>query len=243
MRSRLALLLLGLGVPGCIAMSWWALPILVDPSTLQVSMASLQIAGTVQSIVLVAIAAATGAWLGPRVGLAAPVAMASISGRGAWAAMKPQLLPGAIGGIAGAAIVVGFHAFVPAEAAALAERPPIPLPARLLYGGITEEVLVRWGLMTLLVWLGWRTLQRGTGNVSSAVMWLGIVLSASLFGLSHVPAAAAALGDMPPHVLGYIVAGNGLFGPVAGYLFWRYGLDAAVIAHVLAHALAFVVRG
>ena len=37
----------------------------------------------------------------------------------------------------------------------------MPLVVKLLYGGITEELMVRWGVMTLLLWLGWRLLQRG----------------------------------------------------------------------------------
>lgn len=35
----------------------------------------------------------------------------------------------------------------------------VPLPTRLLYGGITEELLPRWGLLTLLVCAAWRLLK------------------------------------------------------------------------------------
>lgn len=243
MKARLTVLLLCAGIPGCIAVSWWALPMLADPSALEVSMTSLRVATAVQSVLLVAIAAALGAWLSPSVGLTAPAAMAAVSGQGVRAAMKSQVAPGAVGGLIGAAIVLGFHAFVPEQAAVLGTRAPIPLVPRLLYGGVTEEILVRWGLMTLLVWLGWKLLQRGTGPVSGPVVWLGILASAWLFGMSHVPAAGAVIGEMSLYVAGYVATGNALFGLVAGYLFWRYGLESAVIAHVMAHALAFVVRG
>jgi len=44
-------------------------------------------------------------------------------------------------------------------------------------------------------------------------------------------------------VAAYIIIGNALFGPIAGYLFWRYGLETAIIAHVCAHVFAFAIRG
>ena len=31
----------------------------------------------------------------------------------------------------------------------------------MLYGGITEEILMRWGLMSLLVWIAWKVLKQG----------------------------------------------------------------------------------
>lgn len=33
----------------------------------------------------------------------------------------------------------------------------------------------------------------------------------------------------------YVVLGNAAFGLVAGWLYWRYGLEAAVLAHAGAH--------
>jgi hypothetical protein len=60
----------------------------------------------------------------------------------------------------------------------------IPLPVRLLYGGIVEEVLTRWGLMSALVWGLWRL----SGPASAPRTWhfvAGIVLAALLFGLGN----------------------------------------------------------
>ncbi|WP_286922578.1 CPBP family glutamic-type intramembrane protease [Marinobacter sp.] len=104
-------------------------------------------------------------------------------------------------------------------------------------------MLVRWGLMTTLVWLGWRVLQRGKAAPSGIVVWLGIGLSALLFGVSHVPSVVAAVGSVPLTIVAYITLGNALFGLVAGILFWRYGLEAAITAHVLAHVIAYAIHG
>jgi membrane protease YdiL (CAAX protease family) len=59
-----------------------------------------------------------------------------------------------------------------------------------LYGGIVEELMLRWRFMTLLVWIGWRLFQRDEGLPSPAIVWTAIILAALLFGLSHLPALA-----------------------------------------------------
>lgn len=82
--------------------------------------------------------------------------------------------------------------------------------------------------MTILVWLGWRLFQRGKAAPSGTVVWLGIGISALLFGVSHVPSVVAAVGSVPLTIVAYITLGNALFGLVAGILFWRYGLEAAI---------------
>lgn len=64
----------------------------------------------------------------------------------------------------------------------------------MLYGGVTEEILVRWGLMTLLVWALWRFLQGGAGEPADAIVWVGIALSAFVFRLAHLPVVGAHLG-------------------------------------------------
>jgi len=230
-------------IPGPVAISWLALPLLVDASNLQVPLQTLQIATAVQSILLVALASAIGALLSAKVGLRAPALSAIASRSEVLPVLRQQLFPGVLGGLFGAVVIIGFYLFAPSELATLQTQNSLPLVARVLYGGITEEVLLRWGLMTFMVWAGWRILQRGTGNPSATVMWLAIGISALIFGISHVPSVVAAMGVAPASVVAYVTLGNGTFGIAAGYIFWRYGLEAAMAAHVIAHVLAFAVRG
>jgi hypothetical protein len=35
----------------------------------------------------------------------------------------------------------------------------------------------------------------------------------------------------------YVISANSLFGFVAGFLYWRRGLEAAMIAHMFAHVV------
>jgi len=139
--------------------------------------------------------------------------------------------------------ILGFHACAPESLKVIQSGTPLPLAVRVLYGGITEEVLVRWGLMTVLVWAGWRLLRRNSLQPSYGIIWSAIATSALAFGVFHLPSVAQALPVLSAYMVAYVIVGNALFGLVAGYLFWRYGLEAAVIAHVSAHVLAFAIRG
>ena len=62
---------------------------------------------------------------------------------------------------------------------------------RLTHGGITEELLLRWGLMTALVWLAWRFLQNRRGAVRAVFVWIAIASSALVFGAGRI------IGDRP----------------------------------------------
>jgi len=38
----------------------------------------------------------------------------------------------------------------------------------------------------------------------------------------------------------FVVAGNSVFGLIAGYLYWRRGLESAIIAHMLTHVVLYI---
>ncbi len=88
-----------------------------------------------------------------------------MTGRPTGPALRSQLLPGLIAGVLGGILLFGAFRYAPTAVAELQERFAIPIVARVLYGGITEELLLRWGLMTALVWSAWRFLQQRRGPV------------------------------------------------------------------------------
>lgn len=106
-----------------------------------------------------------------------------------------------------------------------------------LYGGIVEEVECRLLLVSLLVWLLARSRRR------AAAPWmfmLAIVLAAVLFGAAHLPAAFAIGMAHTPMLVGKIVLLNAVVGVVAGMLFWKYGLEHAMLAHFCADLVLHV---
>lgn len=144
-------------------------------------------------------------------------------------------MPGLVGGVLGAALLTVAGLVAPDAITALDGQWEPPLWLRVLYGGITEEVLLRWGVMTGLVWLGWRFAQRREGSPKPWVVWTAIVGSALLFGAGHLPAASALTGSLSASVVAYVVLANSVFGLVAGWLYWKRGLEAAIVAHMGAH--------
>lgn len=121
--------------------------------------------------------------------------------------------------------------------------PQIPLLTRILYGGITEEILIRFGLMSVLAWGGWKLF--GAFNIKGQdfPVIIAIVGSALVFGAGHLPALVAFGGELTGSVVGYTLFWNGLFGIVAGVLYWKVNIEAAMLAHVIAHLGAYVVMG
>jgi hypothetical protein len=107
-------------------------------------------------------------------------------------------------------------------------------PVRLLYGGLTEELVVRYGLMTLLVWVGWRLGGRPDEGPSARVGWAAIAVSAVGFGLAHLPAAAG-IGMLTPPAVLRVVGLNVVAGVAFGWLYWRHTLEAAMVAHATFH--------
>jgi hypothetical protein len=196
------------------------------------------LASALQSLVLMAIAAAVGTALAPRVGLGAPFFEALVAGEPLWPPLAPQLLPAVASGIVGglifvAAYYVYFRPRLDAQTVRAMEglRSALGIWGRLLYGGIAEEVLTRWGLMTLLVWLGMLLV----GSPSPAVVWVAIVVSGVLFGLGHAPGYLAAGCQRSPMFFAAMISLNLWASLIFGWLYWQHGLLAAMMAHTLFH--------
>lgn len=191
-----------------------------------------------QLLIFVGILDAVGVALAPRVGLSAPFFSALVSDAPAWPALQEQLLPAFALGLAGAIIFVAayyliFRPRLDPESLAASEglRQQLGPAARLLYGGIVEEVIARWGLMTFVVWL----LSLLAGEATNAVMWAGIIISGVLFGLGHLPSYAAAGARLSRNYVSFAILLNLWASIIFGLLFWQVGLAAAMLAHMLFH--------
>jgi hypothetical protein len=204
---------------------------------------AIKLLSLIQPAMLLALAVFSGVALAHRVGLSSPAAEAAASGSGVWPALKPQIVPGIIGGLSGGGSIVAITLLAkPFLSAETVERIAafgrlVPLPTRLLYGGITEELLLRWGLMTLLVWVAWRFLQRREGEPKAACVVGAIVISSLVFGVGHLPVAYMILPEATIVMTLYVIVANSIFGLIAGYLYWKRGLESAMLAHMLAHVV------
>jgi membrane protease YdiL (CAAX protease family) len=97
------------------------------------------------------------------------------------------------------------------------------------YGGIIEELFMRWGLLPLaMLGLG----RAGLGR--KPAFWTANGAVALVFGLGHLPLVRQLHVALTPAVLGYVLVGNGLAGLAFGWLFRRRGLESAMVAHAVA---------
>ncbi len=109
-----------------------------------------------------------------------------------------------------------------------------PLWQRLLaalYGGLTEELILRFGRFSAPAW-GLTRLHRRE-LPTPAVLWTTNVVVAVLFGLLHLPVTAVLVELTAPLAPRALVL-NRVPGVAFGYLFWRRGLESAMLAHFVA---------
>jgi len=173
-----------------------------------------------------------GLGVGPRVGSGAPRLHAKVTGQ-----PRPLLawrLALAAGLVAGAVIIALDPLFAAHMPPALSALPPPGAKASAgvgflasFYGGIAEELQMRLFLMTLLVWVLSLLRQRRTANW---MFWVALLVAALLFGAGHLPAAAK-LWPLDAVVITRTLLLNGIGGLVFGWLYWKRGLEAAMIAH------------
>lgn len=187
-----------------------------------------------------------GTWAAPKVGFRSLLADRVTSGRPVFERLRPVAPRALAAGLALGLLLVALDvAFAPLGAtpapvrSASAWEVLASAPVRFLYGGLTEELMLRWGLLSLVAWVGWRAMG-GVHRPGPAVMWPAIGITALVFGLGHLPALAG-LGPLSPAVVLRTVLLNAVGGVVYGWFLWRYHLEAAMLAHVGTHVTLLTV--
>lgn len=108
------------------------------------------------------------------------------------------------------------------------------------YGGIGEEIVLRLFFMSFLVWLLSKTIKSSKpAKERNILMWSAILLATIVFGLGHLPITAS-LTTLTAGVIARALVLNGIGGLVFGYLFWKKGLESAMIAHFSADIVLHV---
>ena len=198
----------------------------------------------IQPALLMAGAVALGLVLAPRLGLRSHLAESAAGERPGLRAVARQAPLAVALSLAVDLLALGvdrwvFRPWIGEAGAALyaeEERGVAVTLAGMLYGGITEELMMRWGMLSLLAWAGWKLFRRGRGEPGTAVMWGAVVLAALLFGAGHLGAVTAYV-PLTAAVATRTVALNALAGVVFGWLFWRRSLEAAMLAHMAGHVV------
>ena len=190
----------------------------------------------IQNIFMLIVAVAIGTLLASTAGLDAPVLRAVLTGDPVWSSLKPQLLSGLIAGLASTMVfMLAYYMYFIRHLdfqtwwALDNRRLNLKLSGRLLYNGVIEEIIARWGLMSLFVWLG----SLLTGKTSMTVVWLATLASGAGLALLYLPDYYAA-GSLKSWAFFACIGFMYLWTAVVfGWLFWCYGLGAAIFAHII----------
>ena len=206
----------------------------------------------VQNSVLFGVLIALGLFFANRIGLGLPILEARLRGETVADKVRAILPVSIIVGAVASLLILGLELafFQPAlvrelgdsaDALNLQTGQPAAWKGFLasFYGGIVEEVLLRLFIMSLFAWIGSFINKSSDGKPTSAVIWIANILAAVLFGLGHLPATATLL-PLTPLVITRAIVLNGLAGIGFGWLYWKRGLESAMIAHFSADIVLHV---
>lgn len=211
----------------------------LSPEPLPMSVFWVQVVSVIQSSLLLLMMVLVGAIFAKRVNLSTPIIDKLCGVSTNFPRLSDILLPAIFGGVIGGLCLVGFFYFMadwlPVDFLQASERFTPSWHTKLLYGGITEEILVRWGLMSFFTWGCYKVCQKNATKISAYHYVFGILLSALLFGLGHLPVALMLTESPTIFLYLYIIVGNAIFGCIAGWLFYKRGLECAILAHMVAH--------
>lgn len=194
------------------------------------SLPMLALIAFIQGTVIFGIAAFFGLILAEKTGFKLPLIDAWLNHRKI-DYRKTLLLSIVLGSIAGILIIV-LDKFAFQQSIAL--NMGVPLWQGFLacfYGGIAEEVIMRLFLMSLFVFILIKITRRK--KAGSVIVWTSIVLVAILFGLGHLPITSTVTSITPIVIVRAIVL-NGIGGAIFGWLYWKKGLESAMISHFTA---------
>lgn len=215
-----------IGVPAAIAISG-------DSTTVWLSSAA-------EIFLFLTPASAVGVWLGKKVNLGPRLLRLLISkapeGRGClWKTLPPTLMIGLILGVIGYFLqnAIPRSALMPGL-----ENPNIlEWFLRCINAAITEEIFFRLGLMTLFVWVMRLIIKSPAAHAPS--LWIGNMLAAILFAGAHLPQISFEVYGWSLFVP-FVVMSCGT-GMIMGWLYMRYGLISAMIAHFTIDLVVYVI--
>lgn len=239
--------LFGLGLFGTLLVIPYAFSLNQDKlSQANMPLPVIAMASFLQSALLMALAVGLGLLAGRSVGLGAPRIAAALAGNLEFDRISPLLLLSVGLGIFSGALIVlldryGFGPHLP-DKLRFADVNTSAWKRFLasFYGGFGEEILMRLFLVSGLVWILSRFWQDTNGLPANGAYWTAILLATILFGLGHLPTTRA-LTPLTPLIVVRALLLNGIGGIAFGWLYWQYGLAAAMLAHFSADIIMHLI--
>ncbi len=213
-----------LGIVGVLSLLQFFKNNILSKAVLKYSTSTILILMFLQSVVLVFIFAAIGTTLAKRIGFRTIIDEILSTKNSFWKTLRSQFFYGVPIGIFGAIIA---YLIAPDFIAYLNSVPQVSR----IFGSIYEEIVIRWGIMTLIVWVLWQIGQKGIGLPKSSLIWTGIILSQILFACGHVPILIILKFANPLWTITTIF----IVTLPWGWLYWKRGMESAIFAHMSFH--------
>lgn len=119
-----------------------------------------------------------------------------------------------------------------------ASKPTIPyLLATVTYGAVIEEVMLRLFMMSLIAFILHKLFGKKSAYPTTGILIAANVIAALLFAAGHLPATAMMMG-ITPMILFRCFLLNGGFGLLFGWLYRKFGLRYAMLAHSGCHVIS-----
>lgn len=227
-----------LGVAAVLPYIFAFIPKLMSTKPLPMPLSVLVAVQLMESAIVFAALVSLGLFLAGKAGIELPLLQWWCYGKGNGVqrnSFREPVLSGIA--VAGLSLLIFYSIFlsripewpVAAEAA-------VPLWKRFLacfYGAINEEILARLFALSFVLWLLGKIARAKSIPASRVIFWSANVMVALLFALGHIPAARLIM-PITPLVIAALFSINGLASLVFGYLCWKRGFEAAVLAHFCA---------
>jgi hypothetical protein len=210
----------------------------------RISPRRLVLLSVLQQAVLYAIVVVAGLYASRAVGLGSPYIDWALEGRVAEKNLGEMIRSSLVLGAAAGVVLLALDIF-------LLPRFPVLLEmarktslwenfTASFYGGVNEEFLFRLLGLSGTAWLLAR-LWHGPGHrPSEAAFWTANGVMAVLFALGHLPAALGVVKRVTPLLVVRALVLNVPLAVACGWLFTRFGIEAAVVAHFTADVLYHV---
>ena len=219
----------------CVISSLLVLPYAMELTSSEVEITAINLLlSATQNLVMFAVVIFFGLLLSKKVGMGLPILQGTLEGINQNKVLKSIIAPSVFWGVlAGILIIllsIPFNRLIPELSSS--EVAPTIWKGFLasFYGGIAEEILLRLFVVSLIVWITFKIKKTADGHPTNFGIWLSIILSAIIFGIGHLPATAEMV-PLTGLVITRAILLNGIGGIIFGWLYWKKGLESAIIAH------------
>lgn len=206
-----------------------------------------------RNLILMAVAASIGLWVARKIGLGAPYLEHALDGGPRPAEplssiVWPALLWATVTALIAFGIDAVFHYGLGVDV------PAPEIHARIdvawwrsglasFWAPFAEEILDRLFLLSLVAWLAMKLFRvGGEGRGRTIALWGANVATALFFGWYHISNEQMFVDPVPAIVAWRTVLIIFPVGLAFGWLYWRRGLEAAILSHFIIDTIVHVIR-